>query len=578
MSAVSGARRRATRISVLSIFALVLLGGGVARAASEVPGETFAASVDQAGEYAAGGVKGDPTISADGGLVNFVTAATNLSSEAAGVAQAYVKDLDSGEVILASRGEGALGAAADSGVETSLLAAGGRYVVFQTAAEDLVADLPAGPVAHVYRRDLQSGETVLVDRADGAEGEIVPLAASLLAVSADGRLVAFSDPAQELDDPNGAHAAGEMTIYVRDLEAGRTIEIAAEGAEEASFSADDQYLLFTSAGAALPEPTGSFEVYRRDLQSGETLLVSRTSASGPEPTGEAADGEAYEAVFVGSSECRIAFLGEGTTNLNPAGEDPPRGIYIRDFCSSPSTTTLVSINEEGEPFEQATFPSPTSDGRVAFLAQNFAFEPRHFYLRDVDARKTIELDLANGVDGEPANGEIADQGAATVAANGCRAVFTTNASNLLGKEEAIPGSQTFVRQLAPCKPTPPAGPEEGGPPPVDRPAPAAAPAPAASPPALARRVDVAHLGKRAVRLSFDGAGRARLRIQRLAANGRGQWTLVESLAANAPGPGIVRVPLPRLAPGRYRLKLRLQGNPDNPTLTRRLVLSGMPPA
>ncbi len=580
MSSPTGARSRATRIAVLSIVALAALSA-TARAATEAPGETFAASVDQAGEYAEGGVVGDPTISADGRLVAFVSASANLTSAASGLALAYVKDLDTGAVELASRGEGAVGPVPDAAVETSLLAADGRYLVFQSAAENLVAGLPAapGPVVHVYRRDLQSGETTLVDRADGAAGEIVPLAATVLAVSADGRLVAFSDVAQELDDPAAPHAEGEETIYVRDVASGETTEIAAEGAEEAAFSADDRYLLFTSAAATLPEATGSFEAYRRDLQTGETILVSRTNPTGPAPSGEPADGEAYEAVFVGSSDCQVAFLGEGTTNLSPSGGDPLRGVYLRDFCGSRPTTTLISLNEEGEPFEQALFPTTTADGQVAFLAQFEFFEPRHLFLRDPATQRTTLLDRATGEEGEPANGEIVDQGAALVAAGGCRAIFTTNANNLFSEEVALPATpQTFVRQIAPCKVTPPPPGKSGPPPAADRAAPETGLAPAASSPALAKSVGVVGLSRRAVRISFDGPGRARVRIQRLAANGRGSWKLVKSLYVDAVAAGVVRVRLPQLPAGRYRLKLRLQGDPDNPTLSRRLPASGAPPA
>ena len=36
--------------------------------------------------------------------------------------------------------------------------------------------------------------------------------------------------------------------------------------------------------------------------------------------------------------------------------------------------------------------------------------------------------------------------------------------------------------------------------------------------------------------------------------------------------GPLKVAVRALAPGRYRLKLRLQGDPDNPTLTRELEI------
>lgn len=579
MSFTVGARTRAIQVAVLSFVALVA-PCGTAAAADHVPDATFAASVNPAGEYAEGGVLGDPTISADGRFVAFVSASANLTSEGSGIAQAYVKDLDTGEVTLESRAEGAAGPAADAGVENSLFSADGRYLVFQSAAEDLVTGLPTPATTHVYRRNLRTAETTLVDRADGSAGEIVPLGAAAIAISADGRMVAFYDTAQELDDPLGAHAAGEEMIYVRDMASGTTIEVAAEGAEEAAFSVDDRYLLFTSAAATLPEATGAYEAFRRDLQSGETLLVSRANPSSSAPAGEPANGEAYEAVFVGASDCQVAFAGEGTTNLNPAGEDPDRGVYLYDFCGSSASTSLISIDEEGQPFEEAIFPTTTGDGRIAFLAQVHSFEAPHLYLRDGELDETTLLDRADGVEGEPSNGEIADHGAASIAAAGNRAIFTTDANNLFGEEVAIPAHQTFVRQLPPrrLKLSPPTTPGDGGASASGSTASDGAATAAAAGAALARRIGLVAIGRREVQLSFDGAGRARLRIQRLVVNGRGDWRLVEDAFIDASGAGVFGVELPRLPAGRYRIKVRLQGDPDNPTFGRPLPASVVPPA
>ncbi len=579
MSLKLGALRRVTRLASLTFVAFALLGGS-ALAATETPGETFAASTSPSGELAESGVGPHASISADGNLVAFVSHSANLGPEATAWDQAWVKDLGTGAMTLASRAAGIDGApsgeGSGAGVEAAYLAAGGRYLAFQSTAEGLVAGVTGGGVAHVYRRDLQTGETVLVDRADGSEGELVPLAATLLAISADGNLVAFLDSAQELDDSAGGHAAGEETIYVRDLAAGTTTAIAAEGAEEAAFSADGRYLLFTSPGAGLPGPSGTYEVYRRDLQTGETLLVSRGNPTEAAPDGEPADGEAYEATFVGASDCEVAFLGAGSTDL-AEGTPPPYGVYLRDFCASSPSTALVSLDEGGEPFEQALAPSTTTDGRIAFIAQEAFFEPRLLYVRDLAAGQTTLLARAGGPEGEPADREVVDRGSARIAAGGCRAIFSTDALNLIGEEEAaLPGVETFVRQLEPCTREEEEAEEAGtGPGPGSGTAPGGAevqgsglPVPSAAAPSPARSVRLAGLGRRAVWLAFDGPGQARVRVQGQARGGG--WKLVQARLVTASTAGVVRVDLPRLGKGRYRVELRLQGDPDNPTLTRRL--------
>jgi hypothetical protein len=561
MSTMTGARKRASYLASLSLLALAALCGSAA-AATETPDETFPASVTPGGDYAAGGVGQEATISADGRFVAFLSGSANLSPEATMSTQAYVKDLDTGTVTLASRGEGAEGPPADepgpNGVERPSLSADGRYLVFESSADNLVAGMPtapAPPATHVYRRDLQTGETIVVDRADGPSGEVVPIAARVLAVSADARLVAFSDFAEELEDATAAHPKGEEAIYVRDLVEGTTTEIAGEGAEEAAFSDDGRYVLFTSGATGLdPEASGSYEVYRRDLQSGETLLVSRTNPTALVPQGEPANGEAYEAVFVGPSDCTVAFLGEGTTNLTPDEEDPAYGVYLRDFCSSPPVTTLLSVRQDGEPFEEAVAPSTTADGRVAFLGENHFPESRHLYLRDPVAQQTTLLDRASGSAGEPENSGVSE-GGAMIAASGCRAIFTSEASNLFDTEAPLPGgAQTFVRQLAPCR-QPAEGQAGGTKPSAGGPA-SGAGAPSGTP--KPTHLKIARLSRAALVLKFSGPGEATVRIERFAGRPRHRWRFVKKLTATATAAGQVRLPLSGLTAGRYRLDVHLQ--------------------
>jgi hypothetical protein len=576
MSPKTGARRRAIQIAALSALVLPAFAGGAR--ASETLLRTFAVSSSAAGELAETGVGQRLAISADGRFAAFVSRSPNLAPEATAWDQAYVKDLESGAITLASRADGAAGEPAEeplgNGVERVYLSADGRYLAFETSAENLSPELPAPPpvaVTHVYRRDLETRQTEVVDRVDGPGGEVLPTAAVVLAISADGSLVAFADRAEGLGEPTGAQE-GEETVYVRDLATGATTEVAAEGAEEAAFSADGRYLLFTSPATSLsPEANGEYQVYRRDLQTGETVLVSRGNPTGSAPQGEAADGEAFEASFAGGSDCRVAFLAVGTTNLTPGGEDPAEGIYVRDFCSATPSTALVSRREGGEPFEEVFWPSADDQGQVVFEGENSFPEVRHLYLWDPASGATTLLDRASGAGGEPAARAVV--GGARVAAGGCRALFVSEAENLLEGEPFPSGTQqAFVRQLAPCTPAPPAAPEPDGPSAKDQPSPGsgAGPASTTAAPASVGSVAVSRVGRNALWLAFDRPGRARVRIQRLWPNGRGNWRRVGSFVVDASAPGVVRSALPRLASGRYRLKLRLQGDPDNPTMTRRL--------
>jgi TolB protein len=574
MSPKLGAPRRAILLfsSFLAAAALVPSVAVGAGPAPETAAETFPASTTPSGEFAEAGVEesGSLSISADGRYVGFISASPDLNAVGTTTLEAYVKDLESGAVELASRADGATGAPADERVEAGLLATGGRYLAFSTAAEGIVAGVPTPPTTHVYRRDLRTGATTIVDRADGPGGEIVPSTASLLAISADGELVAFTDRAQGLGEGSVAQPEGEETIYVRDLATGTTTEVAAEGAEEAAFSADDRYLLFTSEASTLPEASGIYEVYRRDLQTGATVLVSRSNPTVAAPEGEPSGGEAYEATFVGDSDCEVAFMGRGPNELVSGLTAAPYGVYERDFCASPPTTTLLSVDGAGEPFESAVGPSATTDGRVAFIAAESSFESAELYVDSPGGGSPTLLSRASGAEGEAADHGVATHNTGKIAAGGCRAVFTTDSLNLVGETEAaLPGPwQVFARQLDACRPAPEVG--GGTPPATTAPAPAPpAAAPGPAPNAAASMVRIAGISRHGLRLAFDGLGTARVRVQQQAPGGG--WKLFDDHLARAVAAGVVHLPLSLPGGGRpVRLKVRLQGDPDNPTLTRRL--------
>jgi Tol biopolymer transport system component len=97
------------------------------------------------------------------------------------------------------------------------LSADGRYVLFGSAASDLVPN-DANNQYDLFRRDLQTGSTVLVsvNGAGSASGNGHSLAASM---SSDGQLIAFESLASDLvsGDVNG-----RRDTFVRDLATGTT--------------------------------------------------------------------------------------------------------------------------------------------------------------------------------------------------------------------------------------------------------------------------------------------------------------------------------------------------------------------
>src|SRR5882724_960547 len=121
----------------------------------------------------AGGGNGhsvSPVISTDGRYVAFESEASNLvANDTNGVSDVFVRDLQSGTTTLLSVNRSGTGAG--NGASTSpLISADGRLVVFVSAASDLVAN-DTNAALDIFVRDLQAGTLSLASvRADGTTG------------------------------------------------------------------------------------------------------------------------------------------------------------------------------------------------------------------------------------------------------------------------------------------------------------------------------------------------------------------------------------------------------------------------
>ena len=97
------------------------------------------------------GASTDPAVSADGRYVAFVSEAENLAGPANGLADVFLADRQTGAITAVSTVPGSA-AAADGASFSVDISADGRYVVFDTAATNLVPGDENG-MADVLRYD-----------------------------------------------------------------------------------------------------------------------------------------------------------------------------------------------------------------------------------------------------------------------------------------------------------------------------------------------------------------------------------------------------------------------------------------
>lgn len=193
-----------------------------------VANQTRRLSVSSSGEQANGGSGAYARISGNGRFVTFTSDATNLGGTAPSCSctQAYVHDLVEGTTTLVSKSS--LGQPADSFAAYSAISDDGRYVVYLSAATNLVVGAPdTDGTDDIFLHDRQTGETTNVTDAQPSLNYAQPV------ISADGTFVGYT-------------SAGSQ-VWVHDVAADTDRAIGSAFGTMASFSNDNQLIAYSNA-------------------------------------------------------------------------------------------------------------------------------------------------------------------------------------------------------------------------------------------------------------------------------------------------------------------------------------------
>lgn len=305
------------------------------------------------------------SLSADGRFLVFISEASDLVTDARdgnGAPDVYVRDLQTGATRLVS--VNLSGRASGNNTSANPMISGdGRFVVFESAADDLVEG-DTNFNRDIFLRDLQTGVTRLVTiNTDGNVSRNETLFLTLFGLSADGRYVLFSSGARDLADNDNNDSAD---LYVRDMAARRTMlvsvnrESVASGSRtrltssgffnfDAVMSSDGRFVAFASYVNDLVDNDtvclercdgldGLEDVFVRDLAAGKTELVSVNSKG-------ASGGNAISHDPAISANGRVVAFRSFATDLVGNDRTPQADIYARDRRTG--ATTLVSVNLAG---------------------------------------------------------------------------------------------------------------------------------------------------------------------------------------------------------------------------------------
>jgi hypothetical protein len=320
-------------------------------------------------------------ISGDGTRAFFSTKEALVAADGDHEEDVYMRDLVANTTTLVSRGDGSCagsgcgnGAVPAGFVPRGVVPAGDR--VFFTTTEKL-SSADTDSVRDVYMRDLEAGETVLVSAGDGScAGEGCgngPDQAVFEQASEDGEKVVFSsDEGLVAGDADGA-----SDIYMRDLEAGETALVTVPGAcpEDlpvgqtcdptfGGVSGDGSHVVFESYERISAADTDSFQdVY--DWTGAGAALASLGTSGG--------DGE-YNATYSQASGPSGDVYFYTDEALDPADEDGAQDVYV----FSEGAAELVSTGPEsrnGPAPASLAWASPSPSSPVAIFATTEALVP-----------------------------------------------------------------------------------------------------------------------------------------------------------------------------------------------------------
>ena len=315
---------------------------------------------------AADGDSRNPSLSGDGLVVAFESAASNLvGGDTNGTSDVFVHDRVSGRTTRVSVDSG--GAQGNEGSFTPSISADGRYVAFASEATGLVPG-DHNRAEDVFVHDRKTGRTTVMSVAsDGQPGNGASYSPS---ISADGRYVAFASEATNLvrGDTNGA-----TDIFVHDRETGRTtrVTVASDGTQvngdsfTPSISGDGRFVAFTTdAGNVVAgDDNRASDVFVHDGQTGRTVLVSVASHGHPSARGNFAP-------CLSADGRTVAFVTDGPLVADDTNNS--EDVYVADLATG--GLRRVSVASDGTEGDGPSLgPALSGDGTaVAFesLASN----------------------------------------------------------------------------------------------------------------------------------------------------------------------------------------------------------------
>jgi Tol biopolymer transport system component len=311
----------------------------------------------------------------------------------------------------------------------------GRYVVFSSLAEDLIAHDDNG-FRDVFLRDRRTGTTIRIsvahDTGGDSDGD-----SDFATISDDGRFIAYSSEAGDLV-ANDGNAFKDVFVYDRDTGATTRISTASGGGDVdgdshlPSISGDGRFIAFGSGATNLVAggANSNGDIYVFDQWLGTTTKVTERH------DGSLTETNSWRPVISADGSC-VVFVG-GDTELVPGDTNGVPDVFVSDLDTG--TIERVSVHSSGaQGTARCGAASVSADCTViAFQSQaedlvnddDNGFSD--IFVRDRTAATTTRVSVST-------NGQQGNEGSwqATVSHDGRFVAFTTDADTLV--DDAVVG-------------------------------------------------------------------------------------------------------------------------------------------
>ncbi len=393
-----------------------------------------------------------PFISADGKYVVFTSAASDLVTTDTNTQQdVFLYDVSAGTVSLVSKTSTAQGDGASGSASVAVDAGGEVYVTFLSRSGNFGAS--GTGVNNVFVWKKSTGTIAVVSKSSGAAGG--NLDSSTPIISADGKYIAFTSNSTNLTTTNfaGTDTNGAADVFIYDITAA-TLKLVSQNSGTIGNNASFNPVISDTNGVVAFESRASNLTAIVDSNGvSDIFRYNGTSNSliSVNAAGNAAGDKLSTGASISADGNTIAFTSEATNLSDTTDSNAKTDVFVRTLTGTTPKTTLISRSRLSNTASngQSDSAALSADGQfVAFLSTSTDLSTQDSSPTKDVFTSSITTPNAKLVSASTTGNPNGDSSALGLSRDGGVVVFESNTSNLIALDDNN-ASDIFSRPTRP---------------------------------------------------------------------------------------------------------------------------------